>query len=117
MLSPELIPIHERLVNIRRQLVSLAAKETAAQAALNESGRASVALGRDTDSPIPCAVPETVGGEVERESKTPMKDQPNPEPVVAPKLRAELRPIQDELRKIDSLSIFLALYTRGLLPM
>ncbi|KAL6300052.1 hypothetical protein BKA93DRAFT_741295 [Sparassis latifolia] len=34
ILSPELIPIHERLVNIRRQLVALAAKETAREAAL-----------------------------------------------------------------------------------
>ena len=32
MLSPELIPIHERLVNIRRQLVALAAKEAAMEA-------------------------------------------------------------------------------------
>lgn len=27
-LSPELVPIHERLVTIRRQLVALAAKDT-----------------------------------------------------------------------------------------
>ena len=33
VLSPELIPIHERLVNIRRQLVALAAKETAREVA------------------------------------------------------------------------------------
>jgi Protein of unknown function (DUF2408) len=49
VLSVELIPIHERLVNIRRKLVALAAKETSH--------------------------------------------------------KAELKPIQEELRKIDSLSL------------
>ncbi|OSX64248.1 hypothetical protein POSPLADRAFT_1179895 [Postia placenta MAD-698-R-SB12] len=33
VLSPELVPIHERLVNVRRKLVALAAKETAREAA------------------------------------------------------------------------------------
>lgn len=107
VLSPELIPIHERLVNIRRQLVALAAKETAAQAAMSEATRAAVASGRETESPMPCPDLDTADGDAERESKTPTKDQPNPEPVVAPKLRAELRPIQEELRKIDSLSVSL----------
>lgn len=38
------------------------------------------------------------------ESKTPTKDEPNPEPVPVPKVKAELKPIIEELRKIDSLS-------------
>lgn len=50
VLSPELIPVHQRLVTIRRQLVALAAKEGTQ--------------------------------------------------------RAELKPVQEELRKIDSLSTF-----------
>jgi len=50
VLSPELIPIHEKLVHIRRQLVALAAKE----------------------------------------------------PVEGTSHKAELKPIQEELRKIDS---------------
>jgi len=42
--------------------------------------------------------------DVSDESKTPTKDQPNPPeaPQVAPKLKAELKPLQEELRKIDS---------------
>lgn len=49
--------------------------------------------------------PSTSDGETEGESKTPTKDQPNPEPVIAPKLKAELKPLVEELRKIDSLSV------------
>ncbi|KAI0761897.1 hypothetical protein BC629DRAFT_1682625 [Irpex lacteus] len=56
VLSPELMPIHERLVGIRRQLVALAAKETASQAAL----------------------------------------------ALKPQEPAELKPLTEELRKIDS---------------
>ncbi len=101
VLSPELIPIHERLVNIRRQLVALAAKETASQAALAAKAAEEAELRTgikpsyfDEDSPG-----------ADRESKTPTKDMPNPEPIVAPKLKAELKPLQEELRKIDSLSV------------
>lgn len=94
VLSPELIPIHERLVSIRRQLVALAAKETATQAAIKAA--------YDAGHPEQANPPD---GDGDGESKTPTKDQPNPEPVIAPKLKAELKPLVEELRKIDSLSV------------
>ncbi|KAI0091734.1 hypothetical protein BDY19DRAFT_983977 [Irpex rosettiformis] len=91
VLSPELMPIHERLVNVRRQLVALAAKETASQAALAWKVQEPV-----TPQPI------DDGAGDEMESKTPTKEVPHPEPIVLPKLKAELKPLTEELRKIDS---------------
>ncbi|KAF7797505.1 hypothetical protein EIP86_008705 [Pleurotus ostreatoroseus] len=104
VLSPELIPIHERLVTIRRQLVALAAKETAAQAAMKAKAAAQ-AERCESRTPRAERQSSTSDGETENESKTPTKDQPNPEPVIAPKLKAELKPLVEELRKIDSLSV------------
>ena len=104
VLSPELIPIHERLVNIRRQLVALAAKETAAQAAIAAAGKATAESGRKPEAKVPCPEGEA---EAESESKTPTKDMPNPEPIVTLRVKAELKPLQEELRRIDSLSILL----------
>ncbi|KAK7679423.1 hypothetical protein QCA50_017477 [Cerrena zonata] len=106
VLSHELIPIHERLVNIRRQLVALAAKETAAQAALKEYEE-SLALKRQNSIITPRQKPpppvEQEDNGEEDLSKTPTKDSPNPEvPPVAPRLKAELKPLIEELRKIDS---------------
>lgn len=110
VISPELIPIHERLVNIRRQLVALAAKETAAQAA---AARASAeAQPEPVIRPRAQSQAKPPDDETEMESKTPTKDSPNPEPVPVPKVKAELKPLQEELRKIDSLSVLLVL--RGL---
>jgi hypothetical protein len=102
VLSPELIPIHERLVNVRRQLVALAAKETAAQAlALIPQEPSTPPPEDDTQTPTP-----RCGDAVdEMESKTPTKEVPNPEPIAVPKLKAELKPLTEELRKIDSLSV------------
>ncbi|KAI0080140.1 hypothetical protein K474DRAFT_1638137 [Panus rudis PR-1116 ss-1] len=103
VLSPELIPIHERLVNIRRQLVALAAKETASRAALKQLEEE-----RAQDGKTPTATrrkdintEEDENGEQDL-SKTPTKDMPNPEIPVAPRLKAELKPLVEELRKIDS---------------
>ncbi|TCD67601.1 hypothetical protein EIP91_012231 [Steccherinum ochraceum] len=110
VLSPELIPIHERLVNIRRQLVALAAKETASQvsrAQAVEDGTAEAATPKQEKQES-----DTKGGT--DESKTPTRDMPNPPeslPQVAPKLKAELKPLQEELRKIDSLSVSLLFWT------
>lgn len=105
MLSPELIPIHERLVNIRRQMVALAAKETAGQA----SAAARTAAEAAARGPVikPRALtrtqsPEDESLDSEMESKTPTKDMPNPEFVPALKVKAELKPITEELRHIDS---------------
>ena len=91
VLSPELMPIHERLVNVRRQLVALAAKETASQAAM-------VLKLHEQSTPTPA----DDGATEEMESKTPTKDMPHPEQIVLPKLKAELKPLTEELRKIDS---------------
>ncbi|KAJ3548517.1 hypothetical protein NM688_g5289 [Phlebia brevispora] len=102
VLSPELIPIHERLVNIRRQLVALAAKETAAQAALNAATKAAAESGRQIETKVPCPAEQPAEADTEAESKTPTKDQPNPEPAFMPKIKAELKPLVEELRKIDS---------------
>lgn len=107
VLSPELIPIHERLVNIRRQLVALAAKETAAQAALKEyeeslalKQQRSIITPRQKPPPPPPVEQEDKGEE--DLSKTPTKDTPNPEiPPVAPRLKAELKPLIEVLRSID----------------
>ncbi|KIP09989.1 hypothetical protein PHLGIDRAFT_125824 [Phlebiopsis gigantea 11061_1 CR5-6] len=97
VLSPELMPIHIRLVNVRRQLVALAAKETASQTAA--SARAAEAQPGPGTHPHAQAQEESPE---EVESKTPTKDQPNPEPLPAPRVKAELKPLQEELRKIDS---------------
>lgn len=91
------MPIHERLVGIRRQLVALAAKETASQAALALKPQEPVTVPMEEDGRTPT-------GADEMESKTPTKEVPHPEPLFLPKLKAELKPLQEELRKIDSLS-------------
>ena len=102
VLSPELIPIHERLVNCRRQLVALATKETAIAAAKSE---ASAESGERAEVKVLCQDLEAAEADAEPElSKTPTKDVPNPEPPSKLKVKAELKPIQEELRKIDSLS-------------
>ena len=101
VLSPELMPIHERLVNVRRQLVALAAKETASQAALALKPQEPVTPPADDSSRTPTHVDDAAD---EMESKTPTKEVPHPEPIVLPKLKAELKPLTEELRKIDSLS-------------
>ncbi|KAI0343203.1 hypothetical protein BDW22DRAFT_1356806 [Trametopsis cervina] len=97
VLSPELIPIHERLVNVRRQLVALAAKETASQAALVSKYPEPVTPPSEDDIRMSAQADAD-----ETESKTPTKDVPHPEPIVMPKLKAELKPLIEELRKIDS---------------
>lgn len=107
MLSPELIPIHERLVNIRRQLVALAAKETASQLSRAHSDSSSSDETTTGKLEFECKDKDATD-----ESKTPTRDVPNPPPEapqVPPKLKAELKPLQEELRKIDSLSASLKL--------
>ncbi|GBE86373.1 UPF0662 protein [Sparassis crispa] len=115
ILSPELIPIHERLVNIRRQLVALAAKETAREAAVANAfvvqmqepaciqGPASE--GRRTPDGEPVNGSNGASGS-DREIKTPTKEStPKPEgpkDKERSKVKAELKGIQEELRKIDS---------------
>ena len=112
VLSPEIIPIHERLVNIRRQLVALAAKETAREAA-----RAALLLekGEDYKGKAAAVVPEPEPEDRESDSKTPTRES-TPKPLTSEfkdkdtlRVKAELKPIQEELRKIDSLSIRLPL--------
>ena len=107
VLSPELIPIHERLVNLRRQLVALAAKETAREAAR-------VAEQDYKGKSVVAAEPSRSASESEAESKTPTRES-TPKPSTSEfkekdkdtlRLKAELKPIQEELRKIDGLSIF-----------
>jgi len=103
VLSPELMPIHGRLVNIRRQLVALAAKETASRAALAAKAQECAPPSpppEEDDMKTPVTAVESILDEAE--SKTPTKDVPNPEPIVLPKLKAELKPLTEELRKIDS---------------
>lgn len=105
VLSPELIPIHERLVNIRRQLVALAAKETASQAAAARAAAEEASAKGPIIKPRALAqsrAPTEESQDSEMESKTPTKDVPNPEPVPAPRVKAELKPLIEELRKIDS---------------
>ncbi|PIL25010.1 hypothetical protein GSI_12898 [Ganoderma sinense ZZ0214-1] len=107
VLSPELIPIHERLVNIRRQLVALAAKETAREVAL---AQAKAELGLDSKSKSVRA--ELEGSVSEPNSKTPTREStPTPKATSLDahskdkdglRVKAELKPIQEELRKIDS---------------
>ncbi|EIW58671.1 uncharacterized protein TRAVEDRAFT_168314 [Trametes versicolor FP-101664 SS1] len=107
VLSPELIPIHERLVNIRRQLVALAAKETAREVdaadahaeKLEDLKGNSSASSQDSESS-------------EAESKTPTREStPKPDGhrekegkdgKEGLRVKAELKPIQEELRRIDS---------------
>lgn len=107
------MPIHERLVNIRRQLVALAAKETASQSALAAKAQErerevtpSTDLPDCDDMRTPTYAAST-SSDGEMESKTPTRDVPNPEPIILPKIKAELKPLQEELRKIDSLSVHL----------
>ena len=90
--------------------MALAAKETAAQAALKEYEE-SLALKqansiitprqRPPPPPPPPTQPDDETGESDL-SKTPTKEMPNPEvPPVAPRLKAELKPLIEELRNID----------------
>ncbi len=105
VLSPELIPIHERLVNIRRQLVALAAKETAREVDAADAHAEKLedlkglASSQDSESS-------------EAESKTPTREStPKPDghrekegkdAKEGLRVKAELKPIQEELRRIDS---------------
>ncbi|KAI0819680.1 hypothetical protein BC628DRAFT_1401579 [Trametes gibbosa] len=107
VLSPELIPIHERLVNIRRQLVALAAKETAWEVA---AANAYAEKGEDMKGKTLAFSHQNE----ESESKTPTREStPKPEAPrdkearegkdgKALRVKAELKPIQEELRRIDS---------------
>ncbi|EJF64213.1 hypothetical protein BD309DRAFT_910291 [Dichomitus squalens] len=105
VLSPELIPIHERLVNIRRQLVALAAKETAREVAWSQ------AKAELPDYKGKAVNTEPEGSVSEPNSRTPTRES-TPTPRVATaegvrdkdglRVKAELKPIQEELRKIDS---------------
>ncbi|KAI0923877.1 hypothetical protein AcV5_009295 [Taiwanofungus camphoratus] len=112
VLSPELVPIHERLVNIRRQLVALAAKETATEAAV-----ANAFVVKTKEKPIRIPAKESTptpdwesGNESapgsDTDSKTPTKaTTPKLEPPRDKerlKVKAELKVLQEELRKIDS---------------
>ena len=106
VLSPELIPIHERLVNIRRQLVALAAKETAREVAL---AQAHAEKGEDLKGKAPASGYDSGPGS-DPNSKTPTRES-TPKPHEVPKdgrdkeslrVKAELKPIQEELRNIDS---------------
>ncbi|PCH44285.1 hypothetical protein WOLCODRAFT_138918 [Wolfiporia cocos MD-104 SS10] len=116
ILSPELVPIHERLVNIRRQLVALAAKETAMQAAgaevvvvpTRESSPIKV-QSRECDMPdeyTSARDPSTPTVENEADAKTPTKETaPKPElprEKDGYKIKGELKALKEELRKIDS---------------
>ncbi|TFY68214.1 hypothetical protein EVJ58_g1145 [Rhodofomes roseus] len=122
VLSPELVPIHERLVNVRRKLVALAAKETAREAAaangkpmIIRSEPLSSKPSSKESSPPPDG--EARSGtesspDSESESKTPTKET-TPKPELPPgekdgvRVKAELKGLMEELRKIDSLSIVL----------
>jgi len=110
-----LIPLHERLVNIRRQLVALAAKKTASEAAaagalaLRPASSLKVpseGTGTSTPETEPSSRPESAP-DSEGEAKTPTKDStPKPEQSQAQKetskVKAELKALMEELRKIDS---------------
>ncbi|CCL99689.1 uncharacterized protein FIBRA_01710 [Fibroporia radiculosa] len=117
VLSPELVPIHERLVSIRRQLVALAAKETAREAA---NANAFVVKTANT---FPMRVPskestpprddassgyESAPGS-DAEARTPTKETTSKgegsKEKDGLKVKAELKALQEELRKIDSLSV------------
>ena len=119
--SPELIPIHERLVNIRRQLVALAAKETAQDAghgvfAVNLKDAYPMripAQNNSTPSLIgdPSSGPNSSPGS-ETDPKTPTKEstpKPDNPKEREPKVKSELKVLQEELRKIDGLSVLFAL--------
>ncbi|KAH9839905.1 uncharacterized protein C8Q71DRAFT_744750 [Rhodofomes roseus] len=117
VLSPELVPIHERLVNVRRKLVALAAKETAREAAaangkpmIIRSEPLSSKPSSKESSPPPDG--EARSGtdsspDSESESKTPTKET-TPKPELPPgekdgvRVKAELKGLMEELRKIDS---------------
>ncbi|KAH9935913.1 uncharacterized protein BXZ73DRAFT_45394 [Epithele typhae] len=95
VLSPELIPIHERLVTLRRQLVALAAKEVALSDKHEDVKGKAVASSQDLI-------------EREADTKTPTRES-TPKPTNSEfkdkevlRVKAELKPIQEELRKIDS---------------
>ena len=111
VLSDELVPVHARLVNVRRQLVALAAKQASRLNAQMEITAAAAAAA--VTPPVPSTPPKKTVDKEEEESgdqdtdpsKTPTKEVPNPEPPVTSKLKAELKPLQEELRRIDSLSI------------
>ena len=118
VLSPELIPIHERLVNIRRQLVALAAKETAREVELAEETAAigkGKAVAKDEDAthsdpnsrtPTRESTPKPPGERDYYRENTKDKERL--------RVKAELKPIQEELRNIDSLSaIRFPLYSRS----
>lgn len=120
VLSPELVPIHERLVNVRRKLVALAAKETAREAAAENNKQATIVpeplhSKPPSKEPTPPLDGETRSGadsapDSESEAKTPTKETtPKPELPQAEKdrvkVKAELKALMEELRKIDSLSI------------
>ncbi|KZT10036.1 uncharacterized protein LAESUDRAFT_722180 [Laetiporus sulphureus 93-53] len=112
VLSPELVPIHERLVNIRRQLVALAAKETAREiehanafvVKSNESTPMKVPSRESTPFPEYAASINDTASDLE--AKTPTKGS-TPKAEVAKekegsRTKAELKAIMEELRKIDS---------------
>ena len=121
VLSPELVPIHERLVNIRRKLVALAAKETAREAAVANgkpiiltpeplrSQPASNATTPPPDGDSRSTSDKTPTQEGDGEAKTPTETTPKPELPPAErdgiKVKSELKALMEELRKIDSLSI------------
>ena len=107
VLSPELIPIHGRLVNIRRQLVALAAKETAREVALANAHAERV---EDLKGKA-VATDDSVGSDPN--SRTPTRESTPKPPGDSHsyrdarekdgiRVKAELKPIQEELRKIDS---------------
>ena len=122
VLSPELVPIHERLVNIRRKLVALAAKETAREAAVANgkpivltpeplrSQPASQAATPPPGDDSRSTSDKTPTQEGDGEAKTPTKET-TPKPELPPaekegiKVKSELKALMEELRKIDSLSI------------
>ncbi|KAI0788848.1 hypothetical protein C8Q75DRAFT_768208 [Abortiporus biennis] len=101
VLSPELVPIHERLVNIRRQLVALAANKAAKQAEHQALVAANADRPKTPSRKIICAEGGEESGPEDTESKTPTKEVPHPE-TPAPKVKSELKPLQEELRRIDS---------------
>ncbi|KAI0766922.1 hypothetical protein BD413DRAFT_605683 [Trametes elegans] len=113
VLSPELIPIHERLVNIRRQLVALAAKETAREVAAAHAHE----LAEDLKGKNVAANTSAESEPSDADSKTPTREStPTPKTDGARekegkdgkdskdglRVKAELKPIQEELRRIDS---------------
>lgn len=123
VLSPELVPIHERLVNIRRKLVALAAKETAREAAVANGTPVSITPEPRQSLPTSHAATSppngdlqsvfdwtpTLESEAEAEAKTPTNES-TPKPELPPaeresiKVKSELKALMEELRKIDSLS-------------